>query len=176
MGEPSPGRFLEGLVLEAIAKASGLPASELRQAWMFSGNIGEIAASAGKRALRPFSFRASSLRRFHQCWEIPPMMSEALERLVQGGFEYKLDGARIQIHKSGDQVKIFTRQLQEVTERLPEIAEWTRLCRSARPFSREKRSPFVRMEGLGFFRPQCDGWPDQGGRSIRKEIPLTLHF
>lgn len=119
---------LEGLVLEGIAKAASLSAAEVRQAMMFSGNIGEIARTAleeGAGGLGLFSLRLFS--------PVAPMLAqtaetvaEALERLGEAGFEFKLDGARIQVHKRGEAVRIFTRQLQEVTDRLPEITEWTR--------------------------------------------------
>ncbi len=127
MGELRQGA-LEGLVLEATAKAADLPPSEVRQAMMFSGKIGEVARVAledGKGGLQRFSLRLFS--------PIAPMLAqtadtivEALERLGPAAFEFKLDGARIQIHKGGARVQIFTRQLQEVTDRLPEIVEWTR--------------------------------------------------
>jgi DNA ligase-1 len=50
----------------------------------------------------------------------------ALDRLQCAAFEYTLAGARIQVHKGGDDVRLFTRQLQDVTSRLPEIVEWAR--------------------------------------------------
>jgi DNA ligase-1 len=50
----------------------------------------------------------------------------ALERLGEAAFEYKVDGARIQLHKAGDQVRVFTRHLQDATDRVPEIVEWAR--------------------------------------------------
>jgi len=51
---------------------------------------------------------------------------EALERLGEAAFEYKLDGARLQVHRAGDEVRVFTRQLQDVTGRVPEVVEWAR--------------------------------------------------
>lgn len=78
---------------------------------------------------------AAGLERFsfHLFSPVAPMLAqtadttaEALERLGEAALEFKLDGARIQFHKGGERVKIFTRQLQEVTDRLPEIVEWTR--------------------------------------------------
>ena len=51
---------------------------------------------------------------------------EALERLGEAAFEYKLDGARLQVHRAGDEVRVFTRQLQDVTARVPEVVEWAR--------------------------------------------------
>jgi DNA ligase-1 len=50
----------------------------------------------------------------------------AIDRLGEAAFEYKVDGARIQLHKAGDEVRVFTRHLQDVTERVPEIVGWAR--------------------------------------------------
>jgi DNA ligase-1 len=127
MGELRQGA-LEGLLLDAIAKASGLPSSDIRQAAMFSGNAGEVARVAlteGASGLTRFALRLLS--------PVAPMLAnaaddvgEALERLGEAAFEYKLDGARIQVHKAGDEVRVFTRQLQDVTARVPEVVEWAR--------------------------------------------------
>ena len=127
MGEVRQGA-LEGLLLEAIARAAGLPAPEVRQAAMFSGGVGEVARVAlteGAAGLARFSLRLLS--------PVAPMLAnpaadveEALERLGEAAFEYKLDGARIQVHKAGDEVRVFTRQLQDVTERVPEVVGWAR--------------------------------------------------
>lgn len=117
---------LEGLLLDAIAKAADRAPTDIRQAFMFSGNIGEVARAAleeGSDALVRFSLRLFK--------PVSPMLAgsaddveEALERLDEAALEYKLDGARIQVHKGGQDVRIFTRQLQEVTERLPDLVEW----------------------------------------------------
>ena len=56
----------------------------------------------------------------------------ALERLGEAAFEYKVDGARIQVHKAGDEVRVFTRHLQDVTARVPEVVEWARALAAAR--------------------------------------------
>ena len=119
---------LEGLVLEGVAKAAGLPAPDVRQAYMFSGNMGEVARAAlaeGANGLTRFSLRLLS--------PVAPMLAspaedvgEALERMGEAAFEYKVDGARIQVHKAGDEVRVFTRQLQDVTDRVPEVIELAR--------------------------------------------------
>jgi ATP-dependent DNA ligase I len=178
MGELRQGA-LEGLLLEAIAKAADLPSSDLRQARMFSADIGEVARVAleeGASGLSRFGLRLFT--------PIAPMLAnsaedvgEALERLGEAAFEYKLDGARIQVHKGGDEVKIFTRQLQEVTERLPEAVEWTRAL-PIREIILEGEAIALRSDG----RPR----PFQitmrrFGRikkveAIRQEIPLTSFF
>jgi DNA ligase 1 len=119
---------LDGLVQDAVARAAGLSPAAVRQAAMFSGNLGEVARAAlteGTAGLSRFSLQVLS--------PIAPMLAnsaedvgEALGRLGEAAFEYKLDGARIQLHKAGDEVRIFTRALQDVTPRAPEIVSWAR--------------------------------------------------
>jgi len=108
MGEIRHGA-LEGLVLEAVAKASSLPAKMLRQPHMFAGNIGEVAEAALEKGAVGLDRFGPKL--FHP---ISPMLAnpadneqEALTRLGEASWEYKLDGARIQVHKAGDQIKTF---------------------------------------------------------------------
>jgi len=109
MGEIRQGA-LEGLVLEAIGLASSLSLDSILQGLMFSGDIGEVARVAMEEGLAGFS--RFQPRLFHP---ISPMLAnpaegegEALERLGEAGWEYKIDGARIQIHKEGEEVRIFT--------------------------------------------------------------------
>jgi DNA ligase-1 len=123
LGELRQGA-LEGLLLEAVAKASSLPSVLIQQSFMFSGDIGLIAEAAlhqGAPGLERFGPRLFQ--------PVSPMLAspaedpeEALERLGEAAWEYKIDGARIQIHKAKGDVRIFTRQLKDVTESLPEIA------------------------------------------------------
>jgi DNA ligase-1 len=118
MGEIRQGA-LEGLILDAVSKAANLPSNEVRQAMMFSNNLGEVAVAAlqqGAAGLSRFTLRLLT--------PVSPMLanssesvSEALERMGEAAFEYKLDGARIQVHRCGEDVAIFTRQLQNVTKR-----------------------------------------------------------
>ena len=127
LGEIRQGA-LEGLVIDAIANAAELPLSDVRHAAMFAGSVGEVARVALEEG-------ATGLAQFGLQLFIPvaPMLAssvedveEALDRLEHAGMEYKLDGARIQVHKGGNDVRIFTRQLQEVTERLPDVLQWAR--------------------------------------------------
>src|SRR5262245_43807278 len=119
---------LEGVLLEAIATAAGLPPAIVREASMFAPNIGELAQVALEKGSTGLA--RVSLRLFVP---VAPMLAntaddvdEALHRLDLAAFAYKLDGARMQVHKSYDEVRLFTRQLQDITQRLPEIVEWTR--------------------------------------------------
>lgn len=127
LGELRQGA-LEGLVLEAVAKASSLPSGLIQQSFMFSGDIGMVAEAAvhrGRPGLERFGPRIFQ--------PVSPMLAspaedpeEALERLGEAAWEYKIDGARIQVHKADGDVRVFTRHLKEVTERLPEIEAFAR--------------------------------------------------
>jgi DNA ligase-1 len=127
MGEVRQGA-LEGLVIEAIARAASLAPAHVRAAAMYAPSLGQLARAAleeGAAGLARFSLRLLS--------PVAPMLAspagdpaEALERLGEAAFEYKLDGARLQVHRAGDEVRVFTRQLQDVTARLPEVVEWAR--------------------------------------------------
>jgi DNA ligase-1 len=120
---------LAGLMLEAIAAAATLPAATIRRAAMYSGNLGAVARAVlleGAQALARFQlelFKPASPMLAQTAADV----AEALKEL--GGeavFEWKMDGARIQVHKVGDQVRIYTRSLNEVTDALPEIVETVR--------------------------------------------------
>ncbi len=130
MGEIRQGA-LEGLFLDAISEAASLPSEQVRQAMMFSGDIGIVAQTA-------LGEGAAGLSRFHPTLfhPISPMLAspaggekEVLDRLGEAGWEYKVDGARIQIHKEGDEVRVFTRNLKDVTASVPELIRLARELR-----------------------------------------------
>jgi DNA ligase 1 len=114
---------LEGVMLDAVASAANLPAAEVRRAATFAGGIAPVAQAAlagGRSALEQFSIRLMQ--------PVLPMLAQpaedvaaALADLGTALFEWKLDGARIQVHKSGDEVRVFTRNLNDVTARVPEV-------------------------------------------------------
>ncbi len=116
---------VEGLMVEAVAAAAEVPLGEVRRALMVCGNLGEVARAALGEGRAGLARIAVLLFR-----PLRPMLAEsaedpgeALARLGEAGFEYKLDGARIQVHKEGGVVRVFTRHLNEVTESVPEIVE-----------------------------------------------------
>lgn len=119
---------LAGIMADAVAKAADIPTAAVQRAAMLGGDLPAVAAaglSGGAPALDAFTLRVGR--------PVGPMLAQtstgvadALER--HGGtavFEAKLDGARVQIHRSGDQVTVYTRSLDDVTARLPEVVEAT---------------------------------------------------
>lgn len=114
---------LQGIMLEAIAKASGLPSAEIRRAAMVSGDLSRVAQAACFHGdLNVFSVTPMK--------PVQPMLAqtakdveEALRCLTRAAFEYKMDGARVQVHKSGHKIKVFSRALHDVTAAVPEVVE-----------------------------------------------------
>lgn len=170
---------LEGIMVEAVAKAAGLPSADVRRAAMIAADLGAVARSVlGEGAAGLTRYAVQMFR------PIRPMLAgtatgvqDALSRLGEAAFEYKLDGARIQVHKSGGDVRVFSRLMNEVTAAVPEVVDLAR--------------------GLGFADAILDGEAialDAAGRSLpfqstmrrfgRKlgvgewlgELPLTAFF
>ena len=119
---------LAGIMADAVAKAAEIPAAAVQRAAMLGGDLPAVAAAAlsrGAAALDAFTLRVGR--------PVGPMLAQtatsvtdALER--HGGatiFEAKLDGARVQIHRSADEVTVYTRSLDDVTARLPEVVAAT---------------------------------------------------
>jgi DNA ligase-1 len=127
LGELRQGA-LEGVMAEAVAKAADIPAAQVRRALMLSGNLAEVAEAAlGEGSDGLARFRLTPLQ------PIQPMLAQtaedvpsALERIHPAVVEWKLDGARIQAHRVGDDVRLFTRNLADITDRVPEIVEQVR--------------------------------------------------
>jgi len=115
---------LEGLMVEAVAKAHALPASDVRRAAMLAGDLGAV-AKAGPAGLASFAVQLFR--------PIRPMLAqtatdvqEALTKLGSAALEYKLDGARIQVHKQGGEVRVYSRLLNDVTVAVPEVVDAVR--------------------------------------------------
>ena len=116
---------LEGVMFEAVARAASLPASDVRRAAMIAGDLPGVAKAAlteGATGLGQFDVQL--LR------PIQPMLAQtatdvqdALTRLGNAAFEWKLDGARIQVHKQGNQVRVYSRLMNDVTVAVPEVVE-----------------------------------------------------
>ncbi|MEU1735764.1 ATP-dependent DNA ligase [Streptosporangium sp. NPDC020145] len=117
---------LDGVMVEAIAKAAEVPATEVRRALTLRGwlpAVGAAALGGGVEALRAFRLEVGR--------PVAPMLAQsatsvaaALGRVgAPAAVEWKLDGIRIQAHRSGDTVSVFTRTLDDITAQVPEVAE-----------------------------------------------------
>jgi DNA ligase 1 len=104
-------------------------------------------------------------------------VDEALERLGEAAFEYKIDGARVQVHKAGDEVRVFTRQLQDVTARVPEVVEEVRAL-PARELVLEGETIGLRPDGrpLPFQVTMRRFGRSKEVEAARRELPLSSFY
>ncbi len=166
----------EGVMIEAAARAASVPAAELRRALMLRGDLGDVAATAlreGTAGLRRYRLQVGR--------PLVPMLAQtagsvaaALERLGSAAIEWKLDGARIQIHRHGGDVAVFTRTLDDITARVPEVVEATlALPVTAAVFDGEAIALAPDGRPLPF---QVTGARIAGRRNVeglRDQVPLT---
>ena len=125
---------LEGVMQDAVARAAGVTAAELRRAAMYAGDLRAVAAALlgeGPQALARFALRVLQ--------PVQPMLAgsaedvaSALSQLGRAALEWKLDGARVQVHKSGTEVRVFSRSLNDVTAAVPELVETVRAAAATR--------------------------------------------
>jgi DNA ligase-1 len=172
---------LDGLVVEAIAKAAGLPAPAVRRAHMLSGDVGAVAARA--LADGAAGLAAVGLTVFRPVLPMLAQTSEdvadALADLGEAGLELKFDGFRVQVHRDGDDVRVFTRGLNDCTAQVPEVVAVARalpvrraiLDGEAVAFRADGRPyPFqIMMRRFG-----REGATDDG--AVREAMPLTVQL
>jgi DNA ligase 1 len=123
---------LQGVMVDAIAAAAELPPALLRRAAMYAKDLGAVARVAmleGAEALGRFQLELFS--------PVSPMLAQTAADVAdalgmldgEAAFEWKMDGARIQVHKVADEVRIYTRNLNDVTDAVPEIVDLVRTLR-----------------------------------------------
>jgi len=170
---------LAGIVTDAVASAAGVEAAAVRRAAMLAGDLPAVAAAA-------LTEGAPALARFHlqvgrpvqpMLAKTAPSLEAALAQVHPAGVEWKLDGVRVQVHREGDDIVIFTRTLDPITERMPEVAEAVR----ALPL----HSVILDGEAIAL-RPDGRPRPFQETASraasrgdigaLRKAVPLTAFF
>jgi DNA ligase-1 len=167
---------LGAVVTDAVAAAAGVPPADVRRALMLTGDAGEVALAALTRGADGLAGLRLRVGR-----PVVPMLAQpaasledALDRTGPASLEWKLDGARIQVHRDGDTVAVFTRSLDDITGRVPEVVaavlalpvrtavldgEVIALAPDGRP------RPFqVTASRVGVRDP---------GAALRKEVPLT---
>jgi DNA ligase 1 len=165
----------EGVVVEAVARAAGVPRDAVRRALMLSGDLGVMATAAlsgGVEALRAVGLQVGR--------PIQPMLAApgedvgaALERTGPAAVEYKLDGARLQVHRRGDEVRAFTRSLDDITARVPEVVE-AALALPARELVLDGEAIALKADGRPHrFQVTASRF---GSRSADAAVPLTPLF
>jgi DNA ligase-1 len=125
VGEVRQGA-LDGIVVEAIAKAAELPADAVRRAYMLAGDLGQVAAAA-------LAGGAAEIGRFGLTLFRPilPMLAQTADDAASAlatfegpvALEHKLDGFRVQLHKDEGVVRAYSRALNEVTDFVPELVD-----------------------------------------------------
>ncbi len=119
----------EGSLLDALARTTGIPGATIRRANQFAGDVGLVARAAlteGAAGLERLALQVGRPLKpmlAQSAEDVPDAFSKMAEPLA---LEYKLDGARVQIHKRGDTVQLFSRNLSDITASLPEVAEQAR--------------------------------------------------
>jgi DNA ligase-1 len=125
VGEMRTGLY-EGLMEQAVAKAFDVPLATVQKASMAMGDIGEVAAIAkteGKTRLSQIGFQVFRPVKLMLAQTADDVSDALAEHGGRTAFEYKYDGARVQIHKQGSEVRVFSRSLTDVTRSLPEVVE-----------------------------------------------------
>lgn len=167
---------LVGVMADAVARSSGIPAAEVRRAAMLAGDLPAVAAAAatgGVTAVQAFGLQVGR--------PVGPMLAQtasdiddALEKL--GGtavLETKLDGARVQIHRVGSDVSIYTRSLDDVTSRLPEVVAAT-LALPVTDLIADAEAIALRPDGRPHrFQVTASRF---GRRNPTDEVPLSVFF
>jgi DNA ligase 1 len=169
----------EGVLLDAVARAAGAPLETVRRAAMYLGDVGEVVrrgfdhgadafATVGPRLFHPIKpMLAQTARTLEEAWESAP---------GQLAMEYKLDGARVQIHLDRDGVRLFSRRLHDVTDSLPDVVAEIRGAVASRRAILE--GEVIAVDASGRIRPFQDLL--QRYRRVhevedaRREVPLRL--
>jgi DNA ligase 1 len=171
---------LAGVMVDAIAAATQLPAAQVRRAAMYAKNLGAVARAAftgGSEALGKFQLELFSA--------VTPMLAqtaadvaEAIQALKgEAAFEWKMDGARVQVHKAGDEVRIYTRGLNDVSAAVPEIVE---AARSLPTHTLVLDGEAIAFDASGRPRPFQQTMRRFGRKldvsTLRSELPIRAYF
>ncbi|MDX6597518.1 MAG: ligase 1 [Gaiellales bacterium] len=170
---------LAGIVTDAVAAAAGIDAAAVRRAAMLAGDLPAVAEAA-------LTSGATGLDAFHlqvgrpvqpMLAKTAPSLEAALETTGRAAVEWKLDGVRIQVHRDGDDVAVFTRTLDPVTERMPEIVEAVRAL-PLRTVILDGEAIALRPDGRPRpFQETASRAASRGNpEALREAVPLTAFF
>ncbi len=171
----------EGVMIEAIAQASDVSRELVAKANMFSGNLGKVATislTEGEKGLHRIGVQLFT--------PIKPMLAEIADNIDDvfeehgrpTAFEFKFDGARIQIHINRDNIRIYSRRLTEVTHSLPDIIQLVREKIQAENAILEGEVIAIGEEGKPYpFQDLMRRFTRRHDvKTVSKEIPLMLHL
>ena len=178
IGEVRQGA-LDGVLTEAVARASQLPADRVRRAAMLAGDLGTVAEAVlaeGEAGLARYG-----LQLFRPVQPMladsAPNVADALGELGTAVLEWKLDGARVQVHREGERVAVYTRSLNDVTGSVPEVVEAVRAL-AANDLILD--GEVIALSGEGRPLPFQDTMRRFGKRldveALRSALPLTPFF
>ncbi len=170
---------LEGVLTEAVAAAAGLDAATVRDAFMIEGDL----ALVGEKALREggAGLAGRAIRLFRP---ILPMLAgtasspaEALERFGEVAVEAKLDGVRIQVHKSGERIEVYSRQRKPLSDAVPEVIDSVRRIGASEAILDGEA---IALGADGRPEPFQDTMRRFGRKldvdEVRREMPLSARF
>lgn len=170
---------LAGLMTEAVARAAAVDVAAIRRAAMLAGDLRAVAEAvlvSGSAGLDGFRLQVGR--------PVQPMLAQtatsvdaALERIGTAAVEWKLDGVRIQVHRNGADVAVFTRTLDPITERVPEVVEAV-LALPVRSVVLDGEAIALRADGRPRpFQQTASRAASRGDVSrLRQEVPLTPFF
>jgi DNA ligase-1 len=163
---------LEGVMTDAVARAAKVPLSEVRRAVMLCGATAPVAVAVltrGREALAGFALQVGR--------PVQPMLAstaasvgDALDKLGEAAVEWKLDGIRVQVHRSGDEVAVFTRSLDDITGRVPELVQAARSL-PAQQFVLDGEAIALREDGRP--RPFQETGARTASRGPGQPVPLS---
>ncbi len=170
----------EGIVRDAISKAFEVPVSDVERAFMLTNDMGLVAVTARRGGVDEVTKLNLELKRPIKMMlaQVTPTIENAISEMETAAIEWKFDGARVQIHKDGDNITLFSRRLEDVTRSLPDIvsavkehvkADSAILDGEAFAVDEEGR-PRAFQEILKRFRRKYDV------ETTAREIPLTLRL
>jgi DNA ligase-1 len=170
----------EGIVRDAISKAFDVPSEEIERAFMLTNDLGLVAVTAregGRNAVQSLGLKLNRPIRMMLA-QVTPDFDVALSDLGTAAVEWKFDGARVQIHKEGDNITLFSRRLENITDSLPDIVEAVRENIDAQSAILDGEAVAIDENGrprafqdiLKRFRRKYDV------QSTAREIPLILNL
>ena len=172
---------LDALVVEAVAAAADVPLAAVRRAAMFAGATPPVAVAAladGVAGLDTFGLEVGR--------PVRPMLASSAADVAEAfakigaarvAVDCKLDGIRIQVHKAGDEVRVFTRSLEEITDRVPEVVETALALPAGRAVLDGEA---IALDPTGRPRPFQETGARTASRldvaTLRAQVPLTTYF